>query len=123
MKEKLGIEEGTSIERAHHTGSIQRNDGTKNKKRTIVVKFLDFNCKSRILNTYREKRLWEKKTFVNKDFSEETASIRKGWLQKVKDLRLQNNVTKVDRLIVYEKERGNNISEAQGILKLPSSLK
>ena len=35
---------------------------------------------------------------------------------KAKDLRLQNKVAKVvhDRLIIYEKERGDDISEAQG---------
>ena len=63
-----------------------------------------------------KKKLWKETVFVNKDFSEETASIRKGLLQKAKDLRLQNKVAKVvhDKLIVYEKERGSDISEAQG---------
>ena len=58
----------------------------------------------------------KEKAFVNEDFSEETASICEGLLQKAKDLRLQNKVAKVvhDKLIVYEKERGNDISEAQG---------
>ena len=72
--------------------------------------------KSRILHNYREKKLWKEKVFVNKDVSEETESIRKGLLQKAKDLRSQNKVAKVvhDKLIAYEKERGNNISEAQG---------
>ena len=115
VKEKLGIEEDILIERAHCTGKIQRNDGTRNRKRTIVVKFLNFKDKSRILHTYREKKLWKEKVFVNENFSEETASIRKGLLQKAKDLRSQNKVAKVvhDKLIVYEKERGNDISEAQ----------
>ena len=112
MKEKLGIEEDILIERAHRKGKIQRNDGTRNRKRTIVVKFLNFKDKSRILHTYREKKLWKEKIFINEDFSEETASIRKGLLQKAKDLRSQNKVAKVvhDKLIVYEKERGNYIS-------------
>ena len=57
VKEKLGIEEDILIERAHRTGKIQRNDGTRNRKRTIVVKFLNFKDKSRILHTYREKKL------------------------------------------------------------------
>ena len=114
VKEKLGIEEDILIERAHRTGKIQRNDGTRNRKRTIVVKFLNFKDKSRILHTYREKKLWKEKIFINEDFSEETASIRKGLLQKAKDL--QNKVAKVvnDKLIHYEKDRGNDISEVQG---------
>ena len=116
VKEKLEIEEDILIERAHWTGKIQRNDGTRNRKRTIVVKFLNFKDKSRILHTYREKKLWKEKVFVNENFSEETPSIRKGLLQKAKDFRSQNKVAKVvyDKSIVYEKERGNDISEAQG---------
>ena len=80
------------------------------------MKFLSFKDKSRILHIYREKKLWKEKIFVSEDFSEETASIRKGLLQKAKDLRSQNKVAKVvhDKLIVYEKERGNDISETQG---------
>ena len=57
VKEKLGIEEDILIERAHRKGKIQRNDGTRNRKRTIVVKFLNFKDKSRILHTYRKKKL------------------------------------------------------------------
>ena len=67
-----------------------------------------------ILN--REKKLWKEKIFLNEDFSEDTASIRKDLLRKAKDLRSQNKVAKIvyDRLIVYEKKTGNDISEAQG---------
>ena len=57
VKEKLGIEEDILIERAHRKGKIQRNDGTRKRKRTIVVKFLNFKDKSRILHTYRKKKL------------------------------------------------------------------
>ena len=105
VKEKLGIEEDILIERVHRTGKIQRNDGTRNKKRTIVVKFLNFRDKSRIPHAYREEKLWKEIIFVNEDFSKETASIRKGLLQKAKDRRSENKVAKVvhDKLIVYEK--------------------
>ena len=105
VKEKLGIEEDILIERVHRTRKIQRNDGTRNKKRTIVVKFLNFKDKSGIPHAYREEKLWKEKSFVNEDFSKETASIRKGLLQKAKDLRSENKVAKVvhDKLIVYEK--------------------
>ena len=81
------------------------------------MKFLNFKDKSRILHTYREKKLWNKKIFVKDDFSKETACFSKGLLQKAKDLRLQNKVAKVvhDKWkIVYEKGRRNDISEAQG---------
>ena len=115
VKEKLGIEEEILIERAHCTGKIQRNNGARNRKRTIVVKFLSFKDKSRILHAYREKKLRKTKIFINEDVSEETAIIYKGLLQKAKELRWQSKVAKIahDKLIVYEKERGNGISEAQ----------
>ena len=41
-KEKLRIEEDISIKRAYRTWKMQRNDGTRNKKSTIVMKFLNF---------------------------------------------------------------------------------
>ena len=55
------------------------------------------------------------KIFIKEDFSKETASISKDLLQKAKDLRSQNKVARIvhDKLIVYEKERRNDISEAQ----------
>ena len=61
MKEKLGIEEDISIERAHYTRNLQRNDNTRHKKRTTFAKFLSFKDKSRILHTYRVKKLWKEK--------------------------------------------------------------
>ena len=116
MKENLGIEEYILTEGANRTGKIQRNDGTRNRKRTIVAKFLNFKDKLRSLHTYRKNKLPKEKIFTNEDFWEDTTSIRKGLLQKAKDLRSQNKVAKVvhDKLIAYEKGRGNNISEAQG---------
>ena len=62
VKEKLGIEEDILTERAHRTEKIKRNNGTRNRKRTIVVKFLNFKGKSRILHSYREKKLCMKKS-------------------------------------------------------------
>ena len=94
---------------------IQRNDGTRNRKRTIIVKFLSFKDKLKIARTCREKKLWKEKIFIKEDFSKETASIGKDLLQKAKDLQSQNKVARIvhDKLVVYEKERGNDISEAQ----------
>ena len=59
MKENLGIEEHILIAKAHRTGKIERNDKTRNRKRTIAVKFINFKDKSRILHTCREKKLWK----------------------------------------------------------------
>ena len=68
VKKKLGIEE----DRRHLNwksishGNMQRNDGTRNKKRTIVVKFLNFKSKSRILNAYRIKSHRRKKSLLTR---------------------------------------------------------
>ena len=62
LKEKLGIEKDILIERAHCTRNIQRNGSTRNKAETIVVNFLNFKDNSRILVTYREKKLWKEKS-------------------------------------------------------------
>ena len=59
------------------------------------MKFLNFKNRSRILHSYKEKKLWKGKVFVNEDFSKETASIRKGLLQKPKDLRSQNRLQRL----------------------------
>ena len=68
VKEKVEIEEDILTERAHRTGKIRRNDGTKNRKITIVVKFLNFKEKSRSLLTYREKKLWKAKNLWKREF-------------------------------------------------------
>ena len=122
VKEKLGIEEDILIERAHRAVKIQRNDGTRNRKRAIVVKFPNFKDKSRILHNYREKKLWKEKVFVNKDFSELTASIE-GLLQKQKIFDWR---TRLQRLYMinqlFMKTREEMIFlKYKTILKLPSS--
>ena len=65
---------------------------TRNKKRTIVVKFLDFKDKQRIQHTYKEKKrerrrkAEKEKISINNDFLEETARIRISVPQKSKVL-------------------------------------
>ena len=58
----------------------------------------------------------ERKNLCKRGFLVEKVSIHKGFLYNTKDLRPKNKVANVvhDRLIVYEKERGNIISKAQG---------
>ena len=48
------------MERANCTVKMQRNGDTRNKNKTIVLKFLNFKDKSRILNAYGEKKAMEK---------------------------------------------------------------
>ena len=71
---------------------MQRYNCTRNKKRSIVVKFLDFKDKQRILHTYKEKKrerrkkVEKEKKSINNDFLEETARIRISVPQKSKVL-------------------------------------
>ena len=62
VKEELGIEEDILNERAHHTGKVQKDDGTRNRKWTMIVKFLNVKDKSSVLHNYREKQLWKEKS-------------------------------------------------------------
>ena len=68
MKGKLGIQEDILIERVDYTGKIQRNDRTKNRKKTIVVRFLNFKDKSRVLQTFKDKKLWKEKYLCKREF-------------------------------------------------------
>ena len=42
--------------------------GARNKIETIIVNFLNFKDKSKILNTFRQEMLFKEKIFENKDF-------------------------------------------------------
>ena len=61
-----------TIERAHRTGSK-----INGKKRAINVQFLNYKGKDAILNHYRQKQLSKDNIYVNDDYSEHTAELRK----------------------------------------------
>ena len=61
LKEKLGLEHSMKIERAHRVGRARHNNGEVNKRRTIVVKFLDYKEKRDVLSTFIQKKLWDRK--------------------------------------------------------------
>ena len=67
------------IEHAHRTGA-KREDTS----RTIVAKFSSYNTKAMILINAR--KLKDMGYYLNKDFSKDTAEIRKENWKKVKDL-------------------------------------
>ena len=76
------------------------------KRELSLWSFSVFKDKSRIIRTYKEKKIWKEKIFVNEDLMEETGNIRKGLLKKAKNLRSQNKVVKVvhDRLSMKKRE-------------------
>ena len=77
-----------TIERAHRTGSK-----INGKKRAIIVKFLNYKDKDAVLNQYRQKQLWKDNIYVNEDYSERTADLRKQLFEQAKEIR-QSRVCK-----------------------------
>ena len=75
------------IERAHRSGNNYFNDNTRNTKRTIIAKFLNFKDKQTVLEAFRSKKLWNENIFVNEDFSERTLNQRRELFKKAKGLR------------------------------------
>ena len=71
-----------TIERAHRAGCK-----INGKKRAIIVKFLNYKDKDAILNQYRQKQLWKDNIYVNEDYSERTADLRKQLFEQAKEIR------------------------------------
>jgi hypothetical protein len=98
LKEKLNIKDGIQIERAHRAGR-KDNEKDKQRKRTIVVKFLNFKDREIILEKYRKLKLWNENMYINEDFSERTTSIRKQLFKQAKEMRATGKFARV----VYNK--------------------
>ncbi|XP_065658829.1 uncharacterized protein LOC136083361 [Hydra vulgaris] len=99
IKEKLNINEEIHIERAYRTGKKENEDGSIRRRRTVVVKFLDYKDRENILENYKKLKLWNEKIYINEDFSERTTIIRKQLFIKAKEIRSSGNFAKV----VYNK--------------------
>ena len=97
LKAVLKIDRNIDIERAHRTGS-KRND----RRRTIVLKLLNFKDKEDILSKAR--LLKGTGIFVNEDFAKETREKRKLLWEEVKKHRIEGKyaVIKYDRVFVRE---------------------
>ena len=92
-----------TIERAHRTDSK-----INSKKRAIIVKFLNYKDKDAILKQYRQKQLWKDNIYVNEDYSERTANLRKQKSEQAKEIRQPGKSTKV----VYKKLVVSRINNA-----------
>ena len=92
-----------TIERAHRTGSK-----INGKKRAIIVKFLNYKDKDAVLNQYRQKQLWKDNIYVNEDYSERTADLRKQLFEQAKEIRQSGKSAKV----VYKKLVVSRINNA-----------
>ena len=92
-----------TIERAHRTCSK-----INGKKRAIIVKFLDYKEKDALLNQYRQKELWKDNIYVNEDYSQRTADLRKQLFERAKEIRQSGMSAKV----VYKKLVVSRINKA-----------
>jgi hypothetical protein len=93
LKEKLGITNNIQIERAHRTG--RKHEPGQKKRRTIVVKFLNFKDKETILEEYKRLKLWNERLYINEDYSERTTEKRKLLFSQAKELRAAGKYAKV----------------------------
>ena len=67
IQNKLGIKHDITIRRAYKTGKIKTEDGTVNKKRTIVVIFLKDKDWASILTKHKENQIWNLGEFINEE--------------------------------------------------------
>nr|XP_047131556.1 uncharacterized protein LOC124810552 [Hydra vulgaris] len=84
LKEKLGIKNNIAIERAHRTG---KKHVSGKRRRTIVVKFLNYKDREIVLNEYKKRKLWNEKIYLNEDYSNRTIEKRRFLFTKAKELR------------------------------------
>ncbi|XP_065672183.1 uncharacterized protein LOC136090007 [Hydra vulgaris] len=92
LKEKLGIKNNIAIERAHRTG--KKHESGK-RKRTIVVKFLNYKDREIVLNEYKKRKLWNEKIYINEDYSNYTIEKRQLLFTKAKEFRAEGKFAKV----------------------------
>ena len=92
-----------TIDRAHRTGSK-----INSKKRAIIVKFLNYKENDAVLNQYRPKQLWKDNIYVNEDYSERRADLRKQLFEQAKEIRQLGKSAKV----VYKKLAVSRINNA-----------
>ena len=91
------------IERAHRTGSK-----INGRKRAIVVKLLTFKYKDAALNQYRQKQIWKDNIYVNEDYSQHTAELRKQLFKQAREILQPGKFVKV----VYKKVVVSGINKA-----------
>ena len=91
LEENLEMEsKDKTTERAHRT--VSKLNG---KKRPITVKFLNYKDKDAVLNQYRQKQLWKENIYINEEYSERTAELRKQLFQQAKEIRQLGKSAKV----------------------------
>ena len=104
IKDHQQFEWDIETERAHRNGKTMIK-GSRNKRRTITAKFLNFKDKQEFLYEYKARKVCTKCIFINEDFSEDTMEKHKRLFQRAKELREEGTFAKevYDRLIVRDR--------------------
>ena len=99
LQEKLGLEtDEITIERTHRIGKKEER-----KRRTIIAKFLNYKQHEKVLNKYKELKLWEDQIYINQDSSEYTVEKRRILFKRANEIRERGKFAKVvySRLVSY----------------------
>lgn len=97
---KAGLEsEEITIERANRIR--QKEEG---RKGTIFAKFLNCKQREKVLNKYKELKLWEDQIYFNEDFGECNVEKGKDLFKRIKEIKERSEFIKViyNRLILYK---------------------
>ena len=98
LQEKLGLEtDEVTIERAYRIG--KKEEG---KRRTIIANFLNYKQCERVLNKYKELKLWENQIYINEDFSDYTVEKRRVLFKCAKKIREEASLPKFDMLLLLK---------------------
>lgn len=97
-KEKLEIPDNLEVERAHRIGTRAAN-----KPRTIIVKFLRFQDRQKILRA--SSKLKGSNIFVNEDLCEESLKKRKEQLPQLKEARREGKIAYFSHTTLIVRER------------------
>ena len=90
LPEKLGLEtDKISIKRAYRIGKKD-----KGIRRTIIAKFLNYKQREKLLNKYKEMKLWEDQIFINEDFNEYTVEKKRTLFKHAKEIRERREFSK-----------------------------
>lgn len=107
ISEKLKLDAGAMpIERAHCSGMPENG---ADKKRPIVVKFLNYKDRELILKRRKELKKTAPGVYINEDFSEAVRQKRRDLLPKLREARDRGDIAylRYDRLVTHPpRERG-----------------
>ena len=75
----------------------------KGGKRTTIAKFLNYQQHEKVLNKYKELKLWVDQICINEDFSEYNVQKRRILFKRAKEIRERGEFAKVvyNRLVSY----------------------